>query len=120
MQRERGADSGLNELMIAQTVAYARENGITHISLNFAAFRSLFERADKISAGPITRTTRNLIRFASNWFQIESLYRFNAKFQPEWQTRYVIYPKASDLVRVGYSALRAEKFISGFGKHKLR
>ena len=120
MQRERGADSGLNELMIAQTVAYASEHGITHISLNFAAFRSLFERADKISAGPITRTTRNLIRFASNWFQIESLYRFNAKFQPEWQTRYVIYPKASDLVRVGYSALRAEKFISGFGKHKLR
>ena len=120
MQRENGVDSGLNELMIAQTVAYARENGITHISLNFAAFRSLFERADKISAGPITRTTRNLIRFASNWFQIESLYRFNAKFQPEWQTRYVIYPKASDLVRVGYSALRAEKFITGFGKNKLR
>ena len=118
MQRENGVDSGLNELMIAQTVAYARENGITHISLNFAAFRSLFERADKISAGPITRTTRNLIRFASNWFQIESLYRFNAKFQPEWQTRYVIYPKASDLVRVGYSALRAEKFIAGFGARR--
>ena len=118
MQRENGVDSGLNELMIAQTVAYARENGITHISLNFAAFRSLFERADKISAGPITRTTRNLIRFASNWFQIESLYRFNAKFQPEWQTRYVIYPKASDLVRVGYSALRAEKFITGFGARR--
>jgi len=118
MQRERGVDSGLNELMIAQTVAYARENGITNISLNFAAFRSLFERADKISAGPITRTTRNLIRFASNWFQIESLYRFNAKFQPEWQTRYVLYPKASDLVRVGYSALRAEKFVTGFGARK--
>jgi lysyl-tRNA synthetase class 2 len=118
MQRERGVDSGLNELMIAQTVAYARENGMTHISLNFAAFRSLFERADKISAGPITRTTRNLIRFASNWFRIESLYRFNAKFQPEWRTRYVLYPKASDLLRVGYSALRAEKFISGFGARK--
>jgi len=118
MQRENGVDSGLNELMIAQTVAYASENGITHISLNFAAFRSLFERADKISAGPITRTTRNLIRFTSNWFQIESLYRFNAKFQPEWQTRYVIYPKASDLVRVGYSALRAEKFIAGFGARR--
>jgi len=118
MQRENGVDSGLNELMIAQTVAYASENGITHISLNFAAFRSLFERADKISAGPITRTTRNLIRFASSWFQIESLYRFNAKFQPEWQTRYVIYPKASDLVRVGYSALRAEKFIAGFGARR--
>jgi len=114
MQRERGTDPGLNELMITETAEYSKTHGITHISLNFAAFRSLFERADKISAGPITRGTRNLIRFFSNWFQVESLYRFNAKFQPEWQTRYVLYPKASDLPKVGWAALRAEKFISGF------
>ena len=119
MQRERGTDPGLNELMIAETVEYARTKGITHISLNFAAFRSLFERADKISAGPITRGTRNLIRFFSNWFQVESLYRFNAKFQPEWQTRYVLYPKARDLPKVGWAALRAEKFISGFRTHSV-
>lgn len=117
MQRERGTDPGLNELMITETAEYSKTHGITHISLNFAAFRSLFERADKISAGPITRGTRNLIRFFSNWFQVESLYRFNAKFQPEWQTRYVLYPKASDLPKVGWAALRAEKFISGFRSH---
>ena len=119
MQRERGTDPGLNELMITETAEYSKTHGITHISLNFAAFRSLFERADKISAGPITRGTRNLIRFFSNWFQVESLYRFNAKFQPEWQTRYVLYPKARDLPKVGWAALRAEKFISGFRSHSL-
>ena len=117
MQRERGTDAGVNELMIADTVAWGRANGITHISLNFAAFRSLFERADKISAGPITRGMRNLIRFFSNFFQVESLYRFNAKFQPEWETRYVLYPRAADLPKVAWAALRAEKFISGFRKN---
>ena len=117
MQRERGTDAGVNELMIADTVAWGRANGITHISLNFAAFRSLFERADKISAGPVTRGMRNLIRFFSNFFQVESLYRFNAKFQPEWETRYVLYPRAADLAKVGWAALRAEKFISGFRKN---
>ena len=117
MQRERGTDAGVNELMIADTVAWSKTNGITHISLNFAAFRSLFERADKISAGPITRGTRNLIRFFSNFFQVESLYRFNAKFQPEWETRYVLYPRATDLPKVAWAALRAEKFISGFRKN---
>jgi len=106
--------------MITESIAYSKEHGITHISLNFAAFRSLFERGDKISAGPITRVSRNLIRFASNWFQIESLYRFNAKFQPEWQTRYVIYPSPADLIRVGYAALRAEKFITGIRKNRFR
>ena len=114
MQRERGTDPGVNELMIVETVEYARANNLTHVSLNFAAFRSLFERADKISAGPITRGMRNLIRFSSNFFQVESLYRFNAKFQPGWETRYVLYPRAADLPKVGWAALRAEKFISGF------
>lgn len=119
MQRDKDAEPGITELMIADTVEYARKNDITHISLNFAAFRSLFERAEKISAGPITRGTRNLIRFFSNWFQVESLYRFNAKFQPQWQTRYVLYPKASDLPKVAWAALRAEKFISSFRKHSV-
>jgi lysyl-tRNA synthetase class 2 len=117
MQRERGTDAGVNELMITDTVAWGRANGITHISLNFAAFRSLFERADKISAGPITRGMRNLIRFLSGFFQVESLYRFNAKFQPEWETRYVLYPRAADLPKVAWAALKAEKFISGFRKN---
>ena len=120
MQRDRENDPGVNELMIASSVEYAKENGITHISLNFAAFRSLFERADKISAGPITRGSRNLIRFFSNWFQVESLYRFNAKFQPEWETRYVLYPKASDLVSVAIAALRAEKFITSYRSHAVK
>jgi lysyl-tRNA synthetase class 2 len=117
MQRERGTDAGVNELMIAETVEWARANNYSRVSLNFAAFRSLFERADKISAGPITRGMRNLIRFTSNFFQVESLYRFNAKFQPDWQTRYVLYPRATDLPKVGWAALRAEKFISGFRKN---
>jgi len=116
MQRERGTDAGVNELMIADAVAWSRANGITQISLNFAAFRALFERADKISAGPVTRGMRNLVRLLSGFFQVESLYRFNAKFQPEWETRYLLYPRASDLPKVAWAALRAEKFISSFRK----
>ena len=119
MQRERGAETGVNELMIVTSVNYAKEHGYRYISLNFAAFRSLFERADKISAGPVTRGMRNFIRFLSNFFQVESLYRFNAKFDPEWQTRYVLYPKAKDLPAVGWAALRAEKFISSFRSHSV-
>jgi len=114
MQRERGTDAGVNELLIVQTVEWAKENKVVNISLNFAAFRSLFERADKISAGPITRGTRNLIRLLSNFFQVESLYRFNAKFDPEWQTRYLVYPKATDLAKISWAAIRAEQFIGNF------
>jgi lysyl-tRNA synthetase class 2 len=120
MQRERGTDPGVNELLIVQSVEWARENSIEAISLNFAAFRSLFERAEKISAGPITRGSRNLIRFFSNFFQVESLYRFNAKFNPEWQTRYLVYPKTTDIAKIGWAAIRAEQFIGSFRSHAVK
>ena len=120
MQRERGTDPGVNELLIVQSVEWARENKIEEISLNFAAFRSLFERADKISAGPVTRGSRNLIRFFSNFFQVESLYRFNAKFNPEWQTRYLVYPKTTDIAKIGWAAIKAEQFIGSFRSHAVK
>jgi lysyl-tRNA synthetase class 2 len=120
MQRERGTDPGVNELLIVQSVDWARENKIEEISLNFAAFRSLFERAEKISAGPITRGSRNLIRFFSNFFQVESLYRFNAKFNPEWQTRYLVYPKTTDIAKISWAAIKAEQFIGSLRSHAVK
>jgi lysyl-tRNA synthetase, class II len=120
MQRDQESDPGVNELLIVQTVEWARINQIEDISLNFAAFRSIFERADKISAGPITRSSRNLIRFFSNFFQVESLYRFNAKFDPEWQTRYLVYPKPTDIAKIGWAAIKAEQFIRSYRKKAIK
>jgi len=45
------------------------------------------------------------------WFQIESLLRFNAKFQPRWITRYVVYRSVSDLAAVAAAALAAEGYL---------
>jgi lysyl-tRNA synthetase class 2 len=50
--------------------------------------------------------------FLSRWFQIESLYRFNAKFRPVWEPRLVCYPAGRDLPRVCLAALEAEAFIT--------
>jgi lysyl-tRNA synthetase class 2 len=80
--------------------------------LNFAAFRSALERGEKLGAGPILRIWRRILLFASRWLQIESLYRFNAKFQPHWQPRFLVYPTGSDLPRVGLAALEAEAFLT--------
>ncbi|NBR93761.1 MAG: DUF2156 domain-containing protein [Actinobacteria bacterium] len=119
MQRAPRHLPGLTEMLIHATIEYCEEFGFEHLSLNFAAFRSLIERAEKISAGPILRGTRFLLRLVSGWFQIESLYRFNAKFQPEWQARYLLYPGIGELSRVIWAALRAEKFIGSFGRRHI-
>ena len=81
------------------------------VSLNFAVFRDAIERGERIGAGPILRMWRSLLIFASRWWQIESLYRFNVKFRPYWEPRFISFPAARDLPRIAVAALEAEAFI---------
>ena len=111
MRRDRAADPGLNEYLITATLRACPRLGVNRVSLNFAVFRSALERGGRLGAGPVIRAWRGILVFASRWFQIESLYRFNAKFQPEWRPRYIVFPGASDLPRIAIAALEAEAFI---------
>jgi lysyl-tRNA synthetase class 2 len=111
MRRDREADNGLNELLIVAALAACPSHGFTRVSLNFAVFRAALERGERLGAGPVSRGWRGLLVFVSRWFQIESLYRFNAKFRPVWEPRYVCYPTTRDLPRVALAALEAEAFL---------
>jgi lysyl-tRNA synthetase class 2 len=111
MRRDRAAENGLNEFMIAALMEACASLGVARVSLNFAVFRDAIERGEKIGAGPITRVWRSLLIFASRWWQIESLYRFNAKFRPYWEPRFICFPAARDLPRIAVAALEAEAFI---------
>lgn len=114
MRRSPDAETGVNELMISQTVSFSAGRGYKEISLNFASFRSIFERGKKLGAGPITRISHKFLVFLSRFFQMESLYRFNSKFLPEWRPRFVIFPGVGNLLRVGYAILKIEAFIPEF------
>jgi len=112
MRRDSEAEAGVNELMIVEALRAAPSLGVCRVSLNFAAFRSALERGEKLGAGPVIKAWRRALLFASRWLQIESLYRFNAKFLPSWQPRFLVYPSGSDLPRVGLAALEAEAFLT--------
>jgi lysyl-tRNA synthetase class 2 len=111
MRRDRAADAGLNELMIVAALRAAPDLGVGRLSLNFSVFRSALERGGRLGAGPILRAWRAALLVASRWFQIESLYRFNAKFRPVWEPRFVCYRGAGDMPRVAIAALEAEAFL---------
>ncbi|MFD8072395.1 phosphatidylglycerol lysyltransferase domain-containing protein [Streptomyces sp. NPDC059718] len=112
MRRDRSADPGLNELLIVAALSEAPRLGVRRVSLNFAMFRSALARGERLGAGPVLRTWRGLLVFLSRWFQIESLYRFNAKFQPEWLPRFLVFRATGDLPRIGLAAMRAEGFVT--------
>jgi lysyl-tRNA synthetase class 2 len=111
MRREREADNGLNELLIVKALEAGPALGVDRLSLNFAVFRSALEHGERLGAGPAIRAWRGLLLFASRWLQIETLYRFNAKFRPIWEPRFVCYSGPADLPRVALAALQAEAFL---------
>ncbi|WP_455355469.1 phosphatidylglycerol lysyltransferase domain-containing protein [Streptomyces sp. SYSU K217416] len=118
MRRDRDSDNGLMEFMVIELLQRAGEIGITQVSLNFAMFRSVFERGSKLGAGPLLRLWRSLLGFFSRWWQIESLYRANAKYRPIWEPRFMLFEKSSDLLRIGLAAGRAEGFLEAPGLPK--
>lgn len=111
MRRARDADNGMTEFLVVALARAAGDLGVRRLSLNFAVLRAALERGEQLGAGPVARAWRALLLVASRWWQIESLYRFNAKFRPEWTPRYLCYPSARDLPRVALAALEAEAFL---------
>ncbi|HEY5848592.1 MAG TPA: bifunctional lysylphosphatidylglycerol synthetase/lysine--tRNA ligase LysX [Microlunatus sp.] len=112
MRRDPTAENGLVELMVASLAERAGTFGVGRVSLNFAMFREAFERGAEVGAGPIARVWRQALLLASRNWQLESLYRSNAKYQPEWQPRFICFEYASDLPRVGTAAGSAEGFLT--------
>lgn len=112
MRRDRTADNGLNEYLIAKLLEAAPGLAVARVSLNFVVFRDAIERGARIGAGPFLRAWRRLLLIASRWWQIESLYRFNVKFRPTWQPRFLSYEAVRDLPRIMLASLEAEAFVT--------
>ena len=87
MRRDPETPNGLTEFLVARSIEALRARGIEEVSLNFAAFARLLTEPENL----LERAAARVLRWADAWFQIESLYRFNAKFDPRWEPRYVLY-----------------------------
>jgi lysyl-tRNA synthetase class 2 len=104
MRRDRGTPNGLTEFLVARSLELLGERGVEEISLNFAAFSRFLHSP----SGAGERLLGRCIALANPYFQIESLYRFNAKFFPRWEPRYLVYDKPLALPRVGLAVMLAE------------
>jgi lysyl-tRNA synthetase class 2 len=104
MRRDPDTPNGLMEFMVARATELLRERGVEELSLNFAAFAKWMHSPEKRSE----RALAKLVALGNPFFQIESLYRFNAKFFPRWEARYLVYEGLFGLPRASIAALWAE------------
>jgi lysyl-tRNA synthetase class 2 len=104
MRRDPGTPNGLTEFMVVKAIELLRERGLDEISLNFAAFAKWIHSPERRTE----RALGKLIALGNPFFQIESLYRFNAKFFPRWEPRYLVYQGALGLPRASIAAMWAE------------
>jgi len=104
MRRDPRTPNGLTEFMVARAADLLRARGVTEMSLNFATFAKWMHSPAKRSE----RVLGRLVALGNPFFQIESLYRFNAKFFPRWEPRYLVYEGALGLPRASLAAMSAE------------
>lgn len=107
MRRDKGEHpNGLIDFALVSSIEHFRARGCRALSLNFAAMRSILEgeRGD----GLTQRVERWALQKMSRFLQIETLWRFNAKYRPNWLPRYVVYDGAEHLVPAVLAILRAE------------
>jgi lysyl-tRNA synthetase class 2 len=104
MRRDPNTPNGLTEFLVASATELLREQGIAELSLNFATFAKWMHSPERWWERALGR----LLALFNPFFQIESLYRFNAKFFPRWEPRYLVYEGALGLPRAGLAAMWAE------------
>ena len=104
MRRLPSSPNGLMEYLIVRTIQQLAEEGVDELSLNFSAFGRLL----RAPANRRERLLGGVLRVADRWFQVERLHRFNAKFGPSWQPRYLVYQSYSSLPRTALAVMWAE------------
>ncbi len=109
MRRDRGDHpNGLIDFVLVSTIEHLHAQGMSALGLNFATMRSILANDAPATLGP--RLLRWGLRRLSRSMQIESLWRFTAKYDPEWVGRYLVFGSVEHFLTVGLAVARAESF----------
>jgi lysylphosphatidylglycerol synthetase-like protein (DUF2156 family) len=109
MRRDNGEHpNGLFDFILVRTIEHLKDEGYCRLGLNFAMMRAVL--AGEAGDGMSRKVERWFLRRMSDTMQIESLWRFNAKFDPEWLPRYVVWDSAEQSLAAALAIAKAESF----------
>jgi lysyl-tRNA synthetase class 2 len=107
MRRSGDPDTpnGVTDFMVIATAEYLRERGERGLGLNFAILRAIL--ADE-TPSKVTTLAQNALHRLSEQAQIESLWKFNEKYRPDWRPRYVLLDAVEHAAVQGLTIAEAE------------
>ena len=107
MHRNTGEDlpNGIMDFLVIETIKHIAAAGGGGLDLNFAVMRSVVSGE---STGWLARLGRTTPGTTPGRTQIESLWRFNAKYRPRWVPRYVVLGSLDALASQGLVLADAE------------
>ncbi|MBC3761405.1 DUF2156 domain-containing protein [Quadrisphaera sp. RL12-1S] len=107
MRRSTDEDlpSGIIDAMIIATAEHVRDAGQKGLGLNFAVLRTVVSGEQE---GRVPDIARQVLTRLGSHSQMESLWKFNAKYDPAWRARYVVVDDLAQLATDGLAVARAE------------
>ena len=104
----RDVPNGLTDFVVVETIRHLAATGHPGLALNFATMRAVLAGEDV--GRPTARLERWVLGRMSDSMQIESLWYFNAKYDPEWRPRYAVYDSVESFAQAAVAIARAESF----------
>ena len=109
MRRDSGEHpNGITDFLVIETIRHLKEEGRRGLGLNFATMRAVL--AGELGNSLSQRMQRWFLQRMGDSMQIESLWKFNAKFEPDWRPRYAVYDGPEHMLPAAIAVARAESF----------
>ena len=105
MRRAEKCAPGCMELLLSCSVDYLKSTGAEMVSLGLAPMSNVNQEDQTALASIIDFLTQRY----GYLNQSQSLFKFKQKFQPNWESRYLIYPHSQQLPKVGWALYTAHQ-----------
>jgi len=103
MRYSKNSFNGIMEVLFLYIILWSKENGYKYFSLGMAPLANvgMLSRAHKQE-----KVAKFIYNFGNHWYNFNGLRRFKDKYQPDWEPRYLAFPKAASLPGLMISIIR--------------
>ncbi len=105
MRRADVCAPGTMELLLARTIEHMKSTGAQMVSLGLAPLSNANEEDETFLDNSIDFLTKRFGNPSKN----QSLFNFKKKFQPTWESRYLVYSATLNLPKIGWALYNAHQ-----------